>query len=79
MHPEALAWQQDFRKGKALLAQQAWKPAYEHFTRSARSFPDSYLAGEAHRYRAKILTALDSLEAATIATQRAKEYYVEVK
>lgn len=78
MRPEALAWQQDFQQGKMLFEQQAWQEAYQHFTRSARSFPDSYLAGEAHHYRAEILEAMDSLDAATVAEQRAHEYYVEV-
>ena len=79
MRPEARAWRQDFQQGKELFAQQAWEEAYEHFTRSARSFPDSYLAGEAHRYRGEILEALDSLDAANIAEQRANEFYVDVR
>ena len=79
MRPEARLWRQDIQRGKELYEQQAWEEAYEYFTRSARSFPDSYLAQEAHRYRANILEALDSLDAAKVARQRANEYYVAVE
>lgn len=79
MQPEALAWRENFQQGKDLFAQQDWPAAYDYFTQSARSFPDSYLAREAHRYRALILEKMDSLNAAAVAQQRVNEYYVPVK
>jgi len=79
MQPAALAWRENFQWGKDLFEQQDWPGAYDYFTRSARSFPDSYLAREAHRYRAMILEEMDSLKAAGIAQQRVNEYYVPVK
>jgi len=79
MRPEALAWRENFQRGKNLFEQQDWPTAYDYFTQSARSFPDSYLAREAHHYRALILEKMDSLEAAGIAQQRVNEYYVPVK
>ncbi len=79
MRPEALAWRENFQRGKKLFEQMDWPAAYDYFTQSARSFPDSYLAREAHRYRALILEKMDSLEAAAVAQQRVNEYYVPVK
>ncbi|MEM9673877.1 MAG: N-acetylmuramoyl-L-alanine amidase [Bacteroidota bacterium] len=79
MRPEALAWRENFERGEKQFEKQDWSTAYDYFTQSARSFPDSYLAREAHHYQAMILEKMDSLEAAGIAQQRVNEYYVPVK
>ncbi|WPP50376.1 N-acetylmuramoyl-L-alanine amidase [Catalinimonas niigatensis] len=76
MHPTARLWLQDYQQGKALYDEHQLDTAYQLLTRSARSFPDSYVAGEAHLLRAEILAVQDSLEAATATFQRVKEYYV---
>lgn len=76
MHPTARLWLQDYQQGKALYESNQLATAYQLLTRSARSFPDSYVAGEAHRLRAAILAAQDSTEAADTTFRRVQEYYV---
>jgi hypothetical protein len=50
--------------------------AFELFTRSARSFPDSYVAAQCHTYRAAILQRMGKTEEAAQEERRVKERYV---
>lgn len=79
MNAIALLWYQDFLKGKELMQEEDQKSlqrAYDLFTRSARSFPDSYVAKECHENRALLLEKLGRLEEAEIARKRSLEFYV---
>jgi len=49
--------------------------AFELFTRSAKSFPDSYLAGKCHQYRAILLDRMGDTTATKEEEKRVKEYY----
>lgn len=67
MNEIALLWHQDFVTGKELMkndSRETWERAYELFTRSARSFPDSYVAAECHKYRSDLLRELGRPEEA---------------
>ena len=80
MTPIAKEWRNDYHT--ALKLQRAkdttsLNQAYELFTRSARSFPDSYLAGSCHRYRAELLKRLGRNQEAVMEKTRAKEFYVK--
>lgn len=79
MKPEALLWLEDFETGKKLLAakdQASLKMAYDLFTRSARSFPDSWVAKQCHEYRSSILRRLNRVKQARQEAIRAKEFYM---
>lgn len=78
MKPEALKWKDDFKQAKKLLKRTdpaSLQNAYDLFTRSARSFPDSYLAKQCHEYRADILKRLKRDHESGIEKTRAIEYY----
>ena len=75
---QALLWFQDFKQAKELMKSDDsgdLQKAYELFTRSARSFPDSFVAAECHRRRAELLYILGKEEQAKIAALRAEEYF----
>lgn len=75
----ASLWHQDYLQGKELMKNddlEFKKKAYELFTRSARSFPDSYVAGDCHRYRSIILEEIGKEEEARNAARRVKEFFV---
>jgi dipeptidyl aminopeptidase/acylaminoacyl peptidase len=79
MDPDALKWQQDFEEGKKLMSKKdtaSLHAAYELFSRSARSFPDSYVAKMCHEYRAQILAMLGRAKEAEQEKTRAHEFYV---
>jgi hypothetical protein len=59
MSEEARRWREDHEEGKRLMegAEQDLDRAYELLARSARNFPDSPFAREAHLLRAAILDA----------------------
>ncbi len=81
MSPVAKRWKQDFYEALSLTkhADSASSArALSLFTRSARSFPDSYLAAQCHRYRSELLKKNGETEAAREESRRAKEYYVEL-
>lgn len=81
MSPVAKQWYQDYEKGLALLEEgdtASWNEAYEYFTRSARSFPDSYVAGACHEKRAWLLHKLGREEEAKHEEIRFGEYYIPV-
>ena len=80
MSETALMWHQDYQQGLELMeSQETLDQAYELFTRSARSFPDSYVAGECHKHRAEILNKLGKPTEAEAAALRAAEFFVETK
>ncbi len=70
-----------FEKGMELMARsdrESQEQAYELFSRSARSFPDSYLAKACHQYRAEILEKMDQKEEAEWERKRVAAFFVEV-
>jgi N-acetylmuramoyl-L-alanine amidase len=81
MNETARLWYVDFLKGKELMKQKEpgyLQEAYERFTRSARSFPDSYIAAECHKYRAVILKKLGKPEDAKQTEKMVREYFLLV-
>ncbi|MBL7698542.1 MAG: N-acetylmuramoyl-L-alanine amidase [Chitinophagaceae bacterium] len=79
MKPEALNWLNDFESGKELFKEKdtaSIQKAYELFTRSARSFPDSWVARECHEYRSAILLQQKKVEESKEERIRAKEFYI---
>lgn len=79
MNPVALQWRADFEEGKKLLQKgdsAALTQAFDLFTRSAKSFPDSYVAAQCHLYRAAILQKLGKTAEASQEELRVKERYV---
>ncbi|MCD6384652.1 N-acetylmuramoyl-L-alanine amidase [Candidatus Sumerlaeota bacterium] len=82
MNKIALRWLQDFKDGKRLLRNptpESIQKAYNLFTRSARSFPDSWVARECHLYRAQLLEKMGRQKEAEQEYRRVKEYYVSVE
>jgi N-acetylmuramoyl-L-alanine amidase len=82
MNEIARRWNQDFIEGQALMKHTdttSLRQAYDLFTRSARSFPDSYVAAKCHAYRAVLLRKLGKPAEAAQEEKRVKEYYVTVK
>ncbi len=80
MSPVAQLWYQDFIDGERLMKRRGKKSlqkAYDLFTRSARSFPDSYVARDSHVNRAIILRKLDKIEEAEQAEIRVSEFFTE--
>ncbi|HWV32863.1 MAG TPA: N-acetylmuramoyl-L-alanine amidase [Dyadobacter sp.] len=81
MTPIAKRWRQDFDEGKVFMTKRdtaLLRESYELFTRSARSFPDSWLAGQCHQNRAVLLRKLGKGVEAGQEDQRSREYYVPV-
>jgi len=79
MTPVAKRWHQDFLEGQKWLSRNdtaSLRQAYNLFTRSARSFPDSYVASKCHANRAVILKKTGKSQESAQEAQRAKEYYV---
>jgi hypothetical protein len=79
MGEEAKLWREDYERGRELMAgpDRDLERAYELLTRSARSFPDSPVARDAHRLRAEILEAWGRGEEAAETRRRVREYYAE--
>lgn len=78
MKPEALNWLNDFETAKELFKAKdtsSLRKAYDLFTRSARSFPDSWVAKQCHEYRSSILHQLKKDKEAREESIRAKEFY----
>jgi N-acetylmuramoyl-L-alanine amidase len=78
MSEVAMRWKEDFEEGVMLMEKEdstSLNKAYELFTRSARSFPDSYLAGKCHHYRAILLREMGDTVAAKAEEKRVREYY----
>ena len=81
MSPVAMRWRLDFEEGKRLLEHDdpdSLKKAYERFTRSARSFPDSYLARDCHRFRVQLLRQFGEIEMAGAEQDRVDEFFVSI-
>ncbi|WP_266202673.1 N-acetylmuramoyl-L-alanine amidase family protein [Pontibacter kalidii] len=81
MSETAKLWYQDYREGLELMKRNdtaSWQQAYELFTRSARSFPDSYVAEQCHENRAILLEKLGRVKEAEQEALRAQEHYVQV-
>ncbi len=75
----ALNWAADFQKAMELVQKprlQTDQEAFECFSRSASSFPDSYLAQQCHEQRAEILGRQNKTAAAETERLRAKEFYL---
>lgn len=82
MTPIAREWLNDFNKALELQKRKdtaSLNQAYELFTRSAKSFPDSYVAGRCHLYRADLLGRLNRKEEAGIEKIRFREFYVKIE
>lgn len=78
MNPIALKWKEDYEEANVLMSNSdssSIQKAYALFTRSAQSFPDSYLAGKCHRYRAILLKRMGRLVEAAQEERRAEEFY----
>ena len=82
MHPEAKLWLVEFQEGERLYISgktDSLEKAYDLFTRSAKSFPDSWVAGRCHAYRAEILDRWGDSDGAAVARRRVDEYYIEIE
>lgn len=81
MSPLAKQWYQDYEKGLALMEGNdagSWEQAYEYFTRSARSFPDSHVAADCHAKRFLLLRKLGREEEAKEEEIRFNEFYFPI-
>jgi N-acetylmuramoyl-L-alanine amidase len=81
MNETAKRWHQDFVEARELMkneTQESLEKAYELFTRSAKSFPDSWVARDCHICRATILQKMRKKEEAAEEHRRAEEYYVPI-
>jgi len=82
MDESAKNWQEDYIEGKKLFKlgdTDSLQKAYELFSRSAKSFPDSFLAGECHLFRARVSEKLGKNKDSQDEIRRVKEYYVRVR
>lgn len=78
MSPVARRWNQDFIDGKELMKNNdaaSWQKAYDLFSQSAKSFPDSPVAAQCHKYRAMLLRKLGKPEQAIQEETRVREFY----
>ena len=81
MNEIAKRWQQDFIEARQLMSEETTDSlgkAYQLFSRSAKSFPDSWVARECHIYRAKILQKIGKKEEAAQERRRIEEYYIPI-
>ncbi len=81
MTPIAKNWYHDFTEAEKLIAKKdsvSNVNAYALYTRSARSFPDSYVAAICHLRRSALLKLLGKPDESAQEGQRAKEYYVKM-
>jgi N-acetylmuramoyl-L-alanine amidase len=82
MDPVVLLWQQDYNDAVRLFYvknKDSIQKSYNLFTRSAKSFPDSWLAGSAHTYRVKILEKLQKKNESETEKKRISEFYINLK
>lgn len=82
MTPIAERWHQDFLDAEKLLVNEdsaSLQQAYDLFTRSVRSFPDSYVAAQCHARRAYIFNLWNKPEDARTELLRVKEQYVKME
>jgi len=74
----ARRWYKDYVDGKSLMRKkdkESQQKAYDLFTQSARSFPDSYVAAKCHKYRAVLLKKMGKTEEALQEEIRVREFY----
>lgn len=79
MDPVAQLWNSDYIEGHKLMKRndkESLQKAYDLFTRSARSFPDSFVAKSCHENRVLILRQLGMTEEAEQEALRVKEFFV---
>jgi len=82
MSPIAREWLNDYTKALQLQKGKdtaSFNQAYLLFTRSVKSFPDSYVAGKCHLHRAELLKKLNRREEAAIEEVRVKEFYINME
>lgn len=82
MNQTALDWKKNFEEGEKLMNSKDTndlRKALDLFTLSAKSFPDSYLAGECHLNRAELLEKLNEPGKAKEERKRVQEFYVNLK
>lgn len=75
MNETAKQWEQNFEKGRSEYEAGNYDQALHLLELSARAFPDSPVARDAHAYRAKCLDALGKLTESEAARRRVEEYY----
>lgn len=78
MKPEASNWLNDYQTAKELFKKNdtaSLRQAYDLFTRSARSFADSWVAKECHEYRSAILLKWKRAKESKEEAIRAREFY----
>ena len=78
----AMKWKENWRAGRAaqeIGTPEALNRALQLFTLSARSFPDSWVAGDCHTRRAQILDILGRREEASVERLRGEEHYVPLE
>lgn len=81
MDEEAGRWLENFELGRKFMKHEDAKSleeAYGRLTLSARSFPDSWVAADCHRYRADILEKWGNAGEAEQERRRVREFYVPV-
>jgi N-acetylmuramoyl-L-alanine amidase len=79
MNPKSLKWKTNFINGLEMYYKKdsvSLKRALSLFTTSARSFPDSWLARQAHCYRAKIFEELKRVDKQHDEEIRIAEFFV---
>ncbi len=82
MDPLALKWQEDYEEGCRLAVSDdpdSLALADSLLTRSVRYFPDSWLAGDAHLQRSRVLAKMGRTAEAEEARQRCEEHYVPME
>jgi len=81
MNEIAHEWHNDFINGEKLMNSSDTndlRKAYELFTRSVKSFPDSYLARKAHVNRVELLKKLNNPAEAKMEKIRVHEFYINL-
>lgn len=78
MSPLAKRWLQDFNEANELMKskdKEVLQKAYDLFTQSARSFPDSYVAAQCHKNRVILLKKLGKPDEAMQEEKRVNEFF----
>jgi len=81
MNDIARGWHEDFMDGQKLMNSSdtnVLRKAFNLFSRSAKSFPDSYVARECHSNMAELLEKLNEPEKAKEERIRVREFYVNL-
>lgn len=81
MKPEALLWKEDFFSGRDIIEaneDSRYEEAFQLLSRSAKTFPDSYLAGEAHRLRVELLQRMGKTKEAARESIRISAFFPKI-